>query len=161
MTFPTFNSRPRSETHLLMGAIVCTATLSGHQTSDQVSIIDMQCPAGCGPGPHTDPWRETFCVIEGELEFMLDLGGGFGPVTAKAGDVVSIPPGAPHAFKGASSQPARALIISEPAGLERFFAEAGELVSSTNAPAQPRPFDRNRLEQATVKYGIRAFNPAS
>jgi hypothetical protein len=47
------------------------------------------------------------------------------------------------------------VVISQPAGLDAFFADAGEAVDSPELPARPRPFDRERLARAFERHGLR------
>jgi mannose-6-phosphate isomerase-like protein (cupin superfamily) len=51
---------------------------------------------GEGPDPHTHPYSETFIVLEGRGRFRH----GDGYVEAEAGDIVVVPPGTAHGFKG-------------------------------------------------------------
>jgi quercetin dioxygenase-like cupin family protein len=128
MAKAAFTSQLDSKSFALLGNVICTVMLSGNDTDGQIGLVEIFCPQGAGPGPHTDPWRESFYVIEGEIEFMIESEGLLKPRIANAGDSVSIPAGLGHAFR-ADSQSARALIISAPAGLEAFFADAGEPLS--------------------------------
>ena len=51
---------------------------------------------GEGPDPHTHPYSETFIVLEGRGRFRC----GDDDVEAEAGDIVVVPPGTVHGFKG-------------------------------------------------------------
>lgn len=161
MANAAFTSAAGGETYLMLGTVLCTTMLAGKETDGQIGLVEAVCPPGSGPGPHIDPWRESFYVIEGEIEFMLERDGKLRPVKAGPGDVVSIPAGLGHAFRVVSPRPARALIISAPAGLEEFFAAAGERVSTKHLPTTPAAFDRARFEQATERHGIRMFRQSS
>ena len=161
MKTAVFTPATAGECYLMLGSVVCAIMLAGAQTDGLLAMVEARCPPGSGPGPHTDPWRESFRVIEGEFEFMLESDGALRTVKAGPGDVVSIPAGVGHAFRAVSQQPARVLILSVPAGLDRFFAEAGERVSGEAQPATQVAFDRARFEQATDRHGIRGFQPAS
>jgi mannose-6-phosphate isomerase-like protein (cupin superfamily) len=59
---------------------------------------------------------ETFYVVYGEVEFVLEEG----TVNLKAGDTLYIPPGQPHAVR--CLQAAKMLTLFEPGGLEALFA---------------------------------------
>ncbi|HVW92362.1 MAG TPA: cupin domain-containing protein [Devosia sp.] len=155
------NPANKAEANLMLGSVVCLTALAGSETDGELAIIDMRCPEGAGPGPHTDPWRESFYVLEGEFEFRLEQDGALHAVRARPGDTVSIPAGLGHAFQAVSSTPARALIFSVPAGLEQFFAAAGEPTASVTPPNPPLAFDRARFEAATDRYAIRRFLPAA
>lgn len=62
----------------------------------QVVQVRVDFPPGVSAVRHSHPGEELVYVIEGELEYHLD---GRAPVTLKAGDVLLIPYGTPHAVK--------------------------------------------------------------
>ncbi len=70
----------------------------------------IQVLVGFAPGViapnHTHPGEETVYVVEGVLEYALE---GRPPVTLKAGDVLFIPAGTPHAVKNVGSDNAAEL----------------------------------------------------
>ena len=59
-----------------------------------VSFFVTRTPPGGGPTLHTHPYAEVFVVIEGQSTFRL----GDEELTVDAGQVVVVPPGAPHGF---------------------------------------------------------------
>jgi uncharacterized cupin superfamily protein len=83
-----------------------------------------------------------FHVLEGTIEVTLR---GVTSV-ATSGDTVNVPANAPHNFTNASSEPARLLCLVTPAGLEEYFAEFGDRVSSRTAPA-PDLTDEERQQR--------------
>jgi quercetin dioxygenase-like cupin family protein len=145
--------------NLMLGSITCMTMLAGDDTGGQLSAVDVRCPQGTGPGPHTDPWRESFYVLEGEFEFQVERDGELQPIRARPGDMVSVPAGLGHAFRAMSAEPARLLILSTPGGLDRFFADAGEPAATAIPPRSPANFDRPRFEAATNRYKIGRFAP--
>ncbi len=78
---------------------------------------------------------------------------------ARGGDAVSIPRGAGHAFKITGTDRARWLVFSAPAGLERFFADAGEPLVEPVPPSEPPAPDRDRLLAAFAAHGLAPFAP--
>lgn len=62
----------------------------------QVVQVRVDFPPGVSAARHSHPGEELVYVIEGELEYHLD---GRVPVKLKAGDVLLIPYGTPHAVK--------------------------------------------------------------
>jgi quercetin dioxygenase-like cupin family protein len=145
---------------LMIGTDVITTLIAGDTTDDAIAIVEGTCLAGGGPHPHTDPWRESFYVLEGELAFQLERDGRLEGVTARAGDALSVPAGVGHAFTAAGDRPARFLVISTPGGIDRFFADAGESVTDATPRAEPGPIDRERLGAAFERHGIKGFEPA-
>ena len=123
-------------THLAVMGGNYRIIISGKQTDDAFAMIEMQIPAGSGPGPHAHAsFQETFYVLEGEVEFKtLD-----GKSIAKTGDVITIPKGgAVHGFKNISSNMARLLCTVVPAGLDEFFEEVGTPVHAGEFLPPPR-----------------------
>jgi quercetin dioxygenase-like cupin family protein len=136
--------------HLLLGTVAVSRLLGAEETGGDLGLLELEGLPGSGPGAHVDPWRESFYVLEGELTFRLEGE----ELVAGRGDAVSIPSGLVHAFSVSSPEPARYLILCAPAGLEAFFADAGEPLEHAGVPADPPPFDRARLLAAFERHGL-------
>ncbi len=97
---------------------VLTSETNGHYT-----VLDVIHPPNIGPASHMHPnGSETFYIIEGDYEFILD-----GKVIkGKAGDVIFIPKGIPHRFT-VGQKGGHALVISPPE-LEFYFFKVSELL---------------------------------
>lgn len=67
----------------------------GTEHRASVSLIMNESGPGEGPRLHRHPYDETWVVQEGTVSFRL----GEERFTAKAGDIVVAPAGAPHAFR--------------------------------------------------------------
>src|SRR4051794_20472093 len=80
-------------------------------TDGALSVIETINAPGFDPPLHRHPEAEIFRVLEGEYLCEVD-GRRF---HARAGDVVSIPGGAAHAFVNVTDKPARQFIIIVPA----------------------------------------------
>ncbi len=139
---------------LVIGSVVVSRLLAGAETEGELSLVELRGLPGSGPGAHVDPWRESFYVLEGELTFRFERGGEVGTEIAGPGDAVSIPAGIAHAFSVSGSQPARYLIVGTPAGIDTFFADAGESIEEAALPSEARSFDRDRLLGAFAKHGL-------
>jgi uncharacterized cupin superfamily protein len=96
-------------------------------------------------------------VLEGELTFRYEEDGSVGTVIAGPGDAVSIPPGVGHAFSVNGPGRARYLIASTAAGIDSFFADAGEPIDHGSIPDEPPPFDRDRLLAAFAQHGLTSY----
>jgi quercetin dioxygenase-like cupin family protein len=98
------------------------------------NLVEAVVPPGLGAPPnHHAGETESFYVLEGAVEFMVD-----GVIRSlKAGDYVAIPDGALHAFQATGAAPARLLILNAPGEMHaRFFTELGRVVpDDTTAPA--------------------------
>jgi mannose-6-phosphate isomerase-like protein (cupin superfamily) len=117
--------------HLGVVGDTYTILLSGEDTANRYTLIDMLVPTGGGPPPHRHDFEEMFAVLEGEIELTFR---GVKSV-ARSGDTVNIPANAPHVFTNSSEQPARLLCMCAPAGQEEFFKAVGVPVSSRTEPA--------------------------
>ena len=142
----------------MLGTVAVSRLLGGLDTAGALSLVELVGQPGSGPGPHLDPWRESFYVLDGELTFRVKENGAVRTVTARRGDAVSIPRGVGHAFTVTSATPARYLIATTPAGIDAFFADAGDPIPQSALPASPPPFDRARLQAAFVKHGLSPFS---
>ncbi len=144
--------------HLMLGSVVVSRLLGGDQTGGALSLVELTGSCGSGPGPHVDAWQESFYVLDGELTFRFEEHGDVRTLVARRGDAVSIPQGIGHAFSVTSATPARYLIASTPAGIDAFFADAGDAISQAVVPSTPAPFDRDRLRAAFDKYHLAPYS---
>jgi quercetin dioxygenase-like cupin family protein len=144
--------------HLMLGSVVVSRLLGGDQTNGALSLVELIGVRGSGPGPHLDAWRESFYVLAGELTFRFEENGAVRTLVVRPGDAVSIPQRIGHAFSVTSATPARYLIASTPAGIDAFFADAGEPISRAVVPREAAPFDRDRLRAAFAKYRLEPYS---
>lgn len=137
------------------------ATLTGHkvriktrgsETNHKLTIIEYV------EAPHTIPpiftrheFVEVFCVTEGTLIFQfLDET----PFEAPAGAVVTCPSWKPHAFWNLTDEPAHALLVCTPAGLDDFF-EASSALITRMPPSQTPPQEMQvAMKALRDKYGL-------
>jgi quercetin dioxygenase-like cupin family protein len=129
-----------------------TIKTTGRDTGGEFALVELVALPGAEPPPHihhsTD---ETYCLLEGELE-VLD---GDRVFTAKAGSVFYIPKGTLHAWRNATTEPAKALLLITPAGFEGVIEEVGvpgTLSSVPPPPPPPTPEDLQRIEELGKKY---------
>jgi quercetin dioxygenase-like cupin family protein len=132
--------------------------LGGDQTGDAMSLVELVGAPGSGPGPHLDPWRESFYVLDGELTFRFEEDGPVRTLVARRGDAVTIPQGVGHSFSVTSATPARYLIASTPAGIDAFFADAGEAIPNAVLPSEPSVVDGSRLRAAFAKHRLSPYS---
>lgn len=94
------------------------------ESNGTYTILDIMHPPSLGPALHIHPkGSETFYIIEGDYEFILD--GKL--VRAKTGDVIFVPKGVPHRFI-VGHKGGHALVISPPE-LEFYFFKVSELLA--------------------------------
>lgn len=128
--------------------------ISGEETMGAYAIIEMTVPVGAGPVPHShSDFEETFFVLEGELTFKSENGS----YTAQKGATVCIPKGGIiHNFKNNSDKIAKLLCTVVPAGLDNFFVEVNDLISSN----QNKELDlKPSIQLISEKYGQKLYSP--
>jgi quercetin dioxygenase-like cupin family protein len=153
MTASVFHTPAGRGPHqLVIGAVTVSRLFGAEETGGELSLVELSGLPGSGPGPHIDAWRESFYVLEGELTFRYEADGAVCESAAGPGDTITIPAGVVHAFSVTSADPARYLIMSTPAGIDVFFADAGQAIDEPALPSAPEPFDRDRLVAAFDKH---------
>jgi quercetin dioxygenase-like cupin family protein len=97
----------------------CRARILADVADGQVGLVDMiEVPAGHMPPLHVHRNEdEAFYVLDGEVSLFLPGR----EIKCGPGDFVCAPRGIPHAYR-VGDRPARWLIVSAPAGFERFVA---------------------------------------
>jgi quercetin dioxygenase-like cupin family protein len=95
------------------------AHFEGRDHGAQVSFFVTTHERGEGAELHRHPYEETFIVQEGEVVFTVDDE----TVEAHAGQIVVVPAGAAHAFKGASDAPLRQVSIHPAPAMETEWLE--------------------------------------
>lgn len=125
------------------------------ETGGRAFIMEQHVPLhGLPPGRHVHAVDDqAWYVISGHGRFFI----GDETFPAGPGDFVHGPHGIPHAFS-ADSDDLHVLVITTPAGLEGFFAEAGvDAVAATHPPADlvEPPDDPDRA----ARYGVTALGP--
>jgi quercetin dioxygenase-like cupin family protein len=100
-----------------------TFLVTGEETNGAYFAMEALVPPGGGPPPHIHRREdETFYLVEGEIEFLLDDE----IVNAGPGDFVNVPRGTVHRFLNTGTGTARMILTFTPAGMERFFEETLE-----------------------------------
>jgi quercetin dioxygenase-like cupin family protein len=129
---------------------------TGEQTGGDVAVIEQVAPRGAGSPLHIHHREhEWFFVIEGELTFWV----GGETIVAPAGAFVFGPKGIPHTFL-VSSEEARFLLVTEPAGFDQFMRAAGESAPRQEIPPPPTEApDVAALTALAAEYGIEITGP--
>jgi quercetin dioxygenase-like cupin family protein len=98
--------------------------IHGRDTNGILSVVESIDQPGGGPPPHIHHREdETFQVLEGEYEFIVDGKA----IRAEKGAVVFAPRGVAHHYRYIGSAPGRMTVTITPAGFEGFFEEIGAL----------------------------------
>ena len=127
-----------------------TFKATGKDTGGAFALVEVAGLPGSGPPPHIHHRvDEVYCLLDGELE-VLD---GERTFEASAGSVFHIPRGTLHAWRNATTRPARTLLFITPAGFEGFFEEAGVPGTDLSSPPPPpTPEDFRRMLELGRKY---------
>jgi quercetin dioxygenase-like cupin family protein len=136
--------------------LLVTVKASSETTAGRVAVIEHLAPRGTGSPLHVhrneDEW---FYVIAGELTFWV----GGQVITASAGAFVYGPRDIPHTFT-VSSEQARFLLVTEPAGFEKFMRAAAQPAERLEIPpAATEPPDIARMTALAAEYGIEILGP--
>jgi mannose-6-phosphate isomerase-like protein (cupin superfamily) len=124
--------------------------LRGADTGGRYSLYEVSVPPGEGSLSHIhEDMDEAFFVVEGEFEIKLDSA----VHQAPAGVLVYGPRGVRHSFFNTWHRPSKMLCVATPAGIERFFEELSQLMSSDPPPDWPL------MRELAAKHRIVAFRP--
>jgi quercetin dioxygenase-like cupin family protein len=131
--------------------------VSGEATGDRLSLVEGLLPPDAMTPLHVLPRADQILyVLEGELTAHLP---GVSRVLRR-GDSMHQPVGVPQTHRVTSSEPARVLAITTPAGFERFVADAGRPAESlTLPPPEDSPPDLERLAAIAAQHGIELLAP--
>ena len=110
-----------------------TYLVTGIESGGRYFTLEVHVSPGNGPPPHIHHREEEqFYILEGELTFRV----GDQTFQASPGDFIHIPRETIHSFKNGTTT-AKLLSTFTPAGIEGFFAEAGEPVQDHSALPPP------------------------
>jgi quercetin dioxygenase-like cupin family protein len=128
---------------------LATIRLDGEASDGRFALIEFLFPRHTSPPVHTHPQDESYVVLDGELT--VQCGGErfrLGP-----GGAAVVPMGVPHTFR-VDSESARVLVLSTPAGLERFVRDGAVPATAATLPPEdaPRPTPEE-LEEIVRAHG--------
>ena len=121
------------------------------------SIEDAYCvmkgtiPSGVSVPLHSHADAESFYVLSGEAQALVETEVGLQWQTLRPGDFIHIPGGTKHAWRNVSGEPMAALITCT-AKLGRALREMGQLTSE-GGKRIPTPADVQRLIEISERYG--------
>ena len=151
-TLTPIAQQPGTGEHLWFFGGLTTIKAAG----DGALVTEQTAPRGSGSPLHVhhneDEW---FYVLEGELAIWV----AGKTVVAGAGAFVFGPRDVPHTFV-VSSEQARFLLVTEPAGFEQFMRAAGEPAQRLEIPPPAtEPPDVAALTAAAAEFGIAITGP--
>lgn len=126
---------------------------TGADTAGAFTLWEDVVPPGGGAPPHTHAHEdEAFYVLSGEIVFESE--GEPAPRRLVAGGFFFGPRGRRHAYRNATDQPARMLVLAAPGGgLDRMFAELAAATAAGMA-------DPAEIAAITARYGVTVEPPA-
>jgi quercetin dioxygenase-like cupin family protein len=139
------------EAYWLIGTLV-TIKVSGDLTGNALVVSEHLVPVGVGLPPHIHHVEdEILYVLEGEIAGFC----GEQPIRCGAGGALFLPRGVPHAWRGEGGNAARLLMVTTPAGYERFCATAGEPATVRALPEGPvEAAALEKLLAVAPQYGV-------
>jgi quercetin dioxygenase-like cupin family protein len=132
---PTW-SLPEEGERLWFVGTLAIIRVPGEAVEGRFALIEFLFPLHASPPLHTHPQDESYFVLEGRLT----LQAGEDRLELAPGATAVAPMGVPHTFR-VDSETARVLVLSTPAGLERFVREGGVPATAPTLPPPdtPRP----------------------
>ncbi len=134
-----------------------TVKATGEETDEAFSLTEHLAPVGFGTPPHRHQLEdEAFFVLGGEISGDCDgqpFGGG-------PGTYVFLPRGSVHSYKVEGNAPARILILTTPAGFERFCRESGEPAATRELPPPAGEAEIGKMLAAAPRFGVEILPPA-
>jgi len=124
---------------------------------DSYCVMKGTIPPGVGIPLHSHGDAESFYVLSGEGQVLVQSQDGLDWQTLKPGDFVQVPGDAKHAWRNISDQPLQALIITTPK-LGNALREMGEPVPGRDQGSLgSEPMER--LAEITERYGYWMASP--
>jgi quercetin dioxygenase-like cupin family protein len=129
--------------------------VDGEQTGEAFSVVELVGRRGDMPPVHADNRNdETVYVAAGEMTLFV----GDRQIALGEGGAGIAPRGVPHAYRVESEQ-ARWLVISSPAGFERFLRAASRPAPADELPSPGRADDPEAVVRLAAEYGIEVHGP--
>jgi quercetin dioxygenase-like cupin family protein len=124
----TTTTHTRAAAELMFLGSRCRILADAESTDGRYGLVDMiEVPAGDMPPLHVHHTQdEGFLLLEGELSLFLPGR----EIVLKPGEFVLAPRGVPHTYQ-VGDAPARCLVLSSPAGFERFVRDVAALDERT------------------------------
>lgn len=109
-------------------------------------------PPGLSVPLHSHPDDESFYLISGGVDVLLQKGTEFEWRAVKPGDFVHVPHDVKHAWRSTSREPSKSIIVTTPR-LGQFLMEVGTPVSPDAVPLRPGPEAIERFMRTSARYG--------
>lgn len=134
--------------------VICKA--GSLETEGRYAMFESCDQPHSGPPMHVHHREdESYYILEGDYEFHTP---GAPPVRSRPGAFVHIPRDVVHTYKNVAATPGRMVVLTVPAGLERFFAEIGQPVVDPSTPPSSLP-DLAQMAAIARKYDLEVVGP--
>ncbi|GLZ78582.1 hypothetical protein Afil01_33890 [Actinorhabdospora filicis] len=138
-------------TPIWLSGDVYSLKLGAADSGGTATFLEASVPPGGGPPSHVHADAdEAFYLLAGDL----DIYAAGEQYAAATGDFVFIPKGTAHRFHNAGTHTVKLLLFFTPAGVDRFFLEAGRPA----VPGVPVPTaaeeDPVRIAEIGARYGL-------
>ena len=145
---PTWSAANTGERLWFVGTFA-TIRIPGEAVDGRYALIEFLFPRHASPPRHTHPQDESYVVLDGRLT----IEAGDERFVLEAGGAAAVPMGVPHTFR-VDSDTARVLVLSTPAGLERFIRDGSVPATEPTLPPAdaPRPTPEE-LERVFAAHG--------
>jgi quercetin dioxygenase-like cupin family protein len=120
-------------------------------------VIKGTIPPGASVPLHSHGDVESFYLLSGEAQVLLQSEDGFEWKALRRGDFLHIPGNVKHAWRNVSDQTMESLIITTPT-LGNALREMGKVVHGSE-PSSPTPEDIERLDEINTRYGYWMASP--
>jgi quercetin dioxygenase-like cupin family protein len=112
------------------GGVRTEIHLAGEDTAGAFCLLLDHPPAGWSLPAHRHANEaETIHILTGDFEMELDGS----PIRLSAGETIHIPRGVSHSGGNVGQGAGRRIVLFSPAGMERFFLEAGQAAPDSKA----------------------------
>jgi quercetin dioxygenase-like cupin family protein len=128
---------------------LATIRIPDEAVDGRFALIEFLLPHLASPPRHTHPQDESYVVLDGRLT----IEAGEDRFVLEAGGAATVPMGTPHTFR-VDSDTARVLVLSTPAGLDRFIRDGSVPATQPTLPPAdaPRPTPEE-LERVFKAHG--------
>jgi quercetin dioxygenase-like cupin family protein len=142
-------SGPGEGERLWFVGTLATIRVPGEAVDGRFALIEFLFPRHASPPLHTHPQDESYFVLDGRLTVRA----GERRFELEAGAAAVVPMGVAHTFR-VDSDTARVLVLSTPAGLERFVRDGAVPASTSKLPPAdtPRP-TAAELDRIFARHG--------
>jgi quercetin dioxygenase-like cupin family protein len=123
---------------------------SPHEAHNDLCVMRGVIPPNVFIPLHSHADVEDFFLLSGQAQALKQVPGGYEWIDGKAGDLIHIPSGVPHAWRNVSTEPLVVLIFTTPK-IGRFFQQVGRPLTGT--PQSVTPEDLTRFLSVSAEYG--------